>query len=408
MLTRRNLLSRVAPGAALVAGIALLASALNLSAQEKKYAWPKYFNVITPAVGTANHSLAVAWTAEFSNMTGSRARVLPAPNGYARTEWLNSGEGRLSLYQPSDYFDQLDAVEGYASRIAGPSDTRLINMNLVTAWGYMVRGDSSIKSIDDVKKGTRISYYRGSSFILAGMDALLAYRGLTRDDVELVEIGSYSANTNVVVEGRADVTFTSPISGPSYQAEAAPNGIRWLELPPREKNPAAFDKYRAIQPGYIPQKTAAGVKSAIGIRMDHAYQANHVRADEDQAFVYELAKWMDVNHDKFKAKFNHAYMMSIDNLVAYLDAGALTPLHEGTIAYLKEKKLWKPDYQKRQDTLVDLAKKRVALYKEALEAATDKGYSTVPGNKEWLALWAEVRKKSGQEKPFGLEVLALD
>ena len=117
---------------------------------------------------------------------------------------------------------------------------------------------------------------------------------------------------------------------------------------------------------------------------------------------------MDVNHDKFKKKFNHAHMMSIDNLVAYLDAGALTPLHEGTIRYLKEKKLWKPTYQARQDKIVALATKRVALYKEALETATDKGLSTVPGNKQWLALWDELRKKNGQEKPFGLEVLALD
>ena len=93
-------------------------------------------------------TLAVAWTAEFSNATGSRARVLPAPNGYARTEWLNSGEGRLSLYQPSDYFDQLDAIDGYASRIGGPSDTRIINVNLVTAWGYMVRGRLMMRTAD--------------------------------------------------------------------------------------------------------------------------------------------------------------------------------------------------------------------------------------------------------------------
>jgi uncharacterized protein len=408
MFQRGSLIPRLAAGAMIVAGAAFVAGAQSSNAQTKSgYAWPTFFNVITPAVGTANHSLAVAWTAEFSNATGSRARVLPAPNGYARTEWLNSGEGRLSLYQPSDYFDQLDAVEGYASRIAGPSDTRLLNMNLVTGWGYMVRGDSNIKTIEDIKPGIKIVYYPGSTFILAGMDALLAYRGMTRKDVQLVEVGSYGANTNVVVEGRADVTFTSPISGPSYQAEAAPNGIRWLEIPSRDKNSGAFDKYRKFQPGYVLQKTTAGVKSAIGVQMDHAYQSNHVKAEDDPEFVYQLAKWMEENHDKYKAKFNHAHMMSVASLIAFLDAGALEPLHEGTIKYLQEKKLWKQQYQERQDKLVALAKKRVALYKEALEAATEKGLSTVPGNKEWVAMWTEVRKKGGHEKPFGEEVLAL-
>ena len=51
--------------------------------------------------------------------------------------------------------------------------------------------------------------------------------------------------------------------------------------------------------------------------------------------------------------------------------------------------------------------KRVAAYKEALEAATEKGISTVPGNKDWLTLWAEIRKNNGMEEPFGLQVLAI-
>ena len=395
--------------ALLIAGLALLGGVQQSDAQEKKaWSWPKYFNVITPTVGTANHSLAVAWTPVFTATTGVRARVLPAPTGYARTEWLNAREGVLSLYQPSDYFDQLDAVEGYATRIGGPSDTRAINVNLVTAWGYMVRGDSNIKTINDIKPGTRIAFYTGSSFIVAGMDALLAYAGLTRKDVTLVEIGSYGANTNVVVEGRADVTFTSPISGPSYQAEAGPHGIRWLEIPSRDKNPAAFDRYRKIQPGYVLVKTSAGVKSALGLQMDHAYQTNHVRADEDPEFVYQLTKWMDENYDKFKDKFTHAKMMSLASLVAYLEVGILEPLHEGTIRYLKEKNLWKPQYQARQDKIVALAQARVKGYKAALEMATEKGMSTVPGNKDWVALWANYRKEHGMAKSFGEEILALN
>jgi hypothetical protein len=395
-------------GALLAAGLMLFGGAPESMAQDKKFAWPRYINIITPTVGTANHSLAVAWTPIFSAATGVRARVLPAPTGYARTEWLNSREGILSLYQPSDYFDQLDAVEGYATRIGGPSDTRVVNVNLVTAWGYMVRGDSNIKTIADIKPGTRVAFYTGSSFLVAGIDALLAYAGLTRKDVTLVEIGSYGANTNVVVEGRADVTFTSPISGPSYQAEAGPHGIRWLEIPSRDKNPAAYDRYRKIQPGYVLAKTTAGVKSALGLQMDHAYQTNHALASEDPELVYQLTKWMDENYDKFKDKFTHAKMMSLANLVAYLEIGSLEPLHEGTIRYLKEKNLWKPQYQARQDKIVALAQARVKAYKTALEMATDKGLSTVPGNKDWVALWANYRKEHGLAKSFGEEILALD
>lgn len=399
----RCLVAAALGGAMLLAGTG--PSAL---AQSGKYTWPKTFNVVTPVVGTANHSLAVAWTSKFQAATGVKVAVLPAPNGFARAAWLNTGEGRLTLVQGSDYFDQMDAVQGYATKTAGPTDTRLIHMNMVTPWGYAVQGDSKIKSINDVGKGTRIAYAKSSSFLVAGIEALLAYRNLRHSDVSLVAIGSYGANTAVLAEGRVEVAFTSPISGPSYKAEATPKGLRWLELPPRQADPAAYDRYRKFMAGYVTQKTVAGVKSAIGIRMDHAFQANHVKASEDPEFVYQLLKWLDENHASYKGDFTHAHMLSIANLVLFLDTGALQPLHEGTIRYLKEKGKWKDAYQKRQDQLVTLAKKYEKAYRDAMAAADNKGISIEPGNAKWKSFWMEFRAANGISKPFAEEVLALN
>ena len=397
LITRRGFLGTAA---ALV-----MATAPQALAQG--YQWPKHFSVVTPVVGTANHSLAVAWSSKFSKGTGARVAVLPAPNGFARATWLNSGEGRISMLQASDYFDQMDGVQGYASKAGGPADTRVVNITLVTAWGYAVRGDSRIKSIDDVKAGTRISLAKSSSFLVSGIDALLALRGLKREDVGIVEVGSYGANTAVLAEGRVDVTFTSPISGPSYQAEAGPNGLRWLALPAPDKDRAAYARYRKIMSGYVPQKTTAGVRSAVGLSMDHAFQANHVRADEDPEFVYQLLKWLDENHASYKGDFTHAHMMNVDNLVAFLEVGALQPLHEGTIRYLKEKGRWKAQYQARQDQLVALAKKREQGYRAAMQAAEKKGIAVDAGNAQWVAFWNDYRQRNGIGRSFGEEVLSL-
>ena len=387
---------------------AALVMATAPQALAQSYQWPKHFSVVTPVVGTANHSLAVAWSSKFSKATGARVAVLPAPNGFARATWLNSGEGRISMLQASDYFDQMDGVQGYASKTGGPADTRVVNITLVTAWGYAVRGDSSIKSIDDVKAGTRISLAKSSSFLVSGIDALLALRGLKREDVNIVEVGSYGANTAVLAEGRVDVTFTSPISGPSYQAEAGPNGLRWLALPAPDKDRAAYARYRKIMSGYVPQKTTAGVRSAVGLSMDHAFQANHVRADEDPEFVYQLLKWLDENHASYKGDFTHAHMMNVDNLVAFLEVGALQPMHEGTIRYLKEKGRWKAQYQARQDQLVALAKKREHGYRAAMQAAEKKGIAVDAGNAQWVAFWKDHRQRNGMGQPFGEEVLSLN
>lgn len=397
-------------GLRLVAAAALGTGVLVVAGQQalaQGYQWPKSFNVVTPIVGTANHSLAVAWSSKFQAATGCKVAVLPAPNGFARASWLNTSEGRVTMVQASDYFDQMDALQGYASKTAGPTDTRLVNMNMVTPWGYAVQGDSKIKSIDDIGPGTRIALAKSSSFLVFGIRALLAYRNLSEKDVDLVAVGSYGANTAVLAEGRVDVTFTSPISGPSFKAEATPHGLRWLELPARDKNPAAYDRYRKLMPGYVRQNTVVGVKSAIGVHMDHAFQANHVRANEDPEFVYQLIKWLDVNHDKYKNDFKYADMLSIANLDLFLENGALQPLHEGVIRYLKEKGLWKAKYQARQDALVKLAQAREKGYKAAMAEAEKKGIAVEPGNAQWTALWQDYRKAHGMSEPFGEEVLSL-
>lgn len=392
----------------ILTGIALSLGLTAGSATAQDYEWPDYFTVVTPIVGTANHSLGVAWTSEFSAQTASRARVLPAPNGYARAQWLATGDGDIAMLQASDYFDQMEANEGFATAEGGPADTRVAVMNMITPWGYMVRGDSDIESFADIGPGTRIAFSPSSSFLVSGVDALLAYRGLSRDDVELVEVGNYGANTKIVTEGRADVAFTSPLSGTSYEAEANPNGLRWLSLPAREDDPEAFARYRAIQPGYVPAEVSSGVPSAIGLNMDHAFQANHVRAEADTDFVYNLAKWLDEHYEDFKDDFTHAPMMSMASLKTFLDAGALQPLHEGSIKYLKEQGVWTDAYQARQDKLVDMAETRVALWKETMAEAQDKSITISPDSAEFADLWKAKRDGSGVTSSFGEMVLGIE
>ncbi len=387
--------------------IAAAAASVAPSGFAQKPNWPRNFAVVTPIVGTANHSLAVAWSSKFQAATGVRVAVLPAPNGFARANWLNTGEGRISMLQASDYFDQMDAVQGYGSVDSGPSDTRVAFMNMVTPWGFVTRGDTAIKSFDDVKPGTRIALAKSSSFLVVAVQALLAYRGLKESDVNIVEVGSYGANTAVLAEGRVDLAFTSPISGPSYQAEANPAGLRWLPLPARDKDPAAYDRYRRLMSGYVPQTTVSGVKSSLNIPMDHAFQCSHVRADEDPDFVYHLIKWLDENHDSYKKDFTHAHLMTVDNLVVFLDSGALQPLHEGTIRYLKEKNRWKPAYQARQDKLVELAKKRVVDFQAAVAEAKKAGLKVAAGDEAWVKFWADYRAKHKLNVPFGEAVLGL-
>jgi TRAP transporter TAXI family solute receptor len=304
--------------------------------------------------------------------------------------------------QASDYIERLDGIEGYASRTAGPDDTRVAWISLVTPWGLMVRGDSSIQTVYDINPKTRVTWYPGSSFIMTGIRAALDIVGLTPEDVQLVEVGSYAANSQVISEGRADITYTSPLSDLNYEVAANPYGVRWLSIPTKEEDPEAYQKYKKRQTGYVLAPAKSGVPSAHGVMMDQAYQLWHVRGDEDPEFVYQLVKWLDENHNLYKDKFAHAHLMTIENLVEYLDSGAMEPLHDGTIRYLQEKGLWTEKHARVQEFNLKLSKEFIDAYRAAMDAADEQGIMVIPGNEAWVKLWEETKQKRGLTQSYGL------
>jgi|SaaInl7_200m_RNA_FD_contig_61_739880_length_1589_multi_7_in_0_out_0_2 uncharacterized protein len=371
------------------------------SAAENMFKWPDFIKIATPRVGTGNHSVASAWSAEFSAATKVKARVMPAPNGYARSEWLTTDQVRISLFQASDYIEQLDGIAGYASKTAGPADSRSIYISLVTPWGFMVRGDSKIKSYKDIGPGTKVVWYAGSSFLMTGIRALLAMNGLTTKDVKLIEVGSYGANSKVVAEGRGDVTFTSPLSDLNYEVAANPKGVRWLEIPSEKEDPKAHRAYKALQAGYSIVPVKSGHKSAHGIRMAQAYQNYHVRGDEDPELVYQLVKWLDENHASYKSKYTHAKLMSLDSFVEFMENDPVEPVHPGMIRYLTEKGLWKDSYARRNEFNLKLANKYIAAYEAAVKAAVKKGLKIDPKNEKWVKFWQQAKKDNGIAESFG-------
>jgi hypothetical protein len=365
------------------------------------YKWPDFIKIGTPRVGTANHSIASAWSAEFSADTGVKARVMPVPNSYGRAEWLQTNQIDVVLFQASEYIEHIDAIEGYASEKAGPAKSRVIYLSLITPWGFMVRGDSDIKTYKDISPDTKVVWYPGSSFIMTGIRALLAMKGLTPEDVKLVEVGSYGANSKVIPEGRADVTFTSPLSDLNYEVAANPKGIRWLEIPSAKEDAKANQAYRALQAGYSIVPVKSGHQSAHGIRMAQAYQTYHVRADEDPEFVYQLVKWLDENHAKYEGKYTHAKLMSMDSVVEFLENDPVEPLHPGLIRYLKEKGLWKDKYAKQNDFNTKLSDQYVEDFRAAVAAAKKQGLKPVPENEEWVSFLVKYKKDNGFAESYG-------
>ena len=360
------------------------------------YEWPDRLHFVSSS-GSGLAS-AVAWTAVLEKETGMSVRVTPESNVILRFRWMTQGEFFGAAYSASSADSQLRASEGHASRDSGPFQMRAFWVRSKVDSGFFVRGDSDIVTVNDIKPGARLAvsgYDPLSTDIFGG---LLAWAGLTFDDVELVVAGNYNAKIKSVQDGRADIAFAFPTSSSVLQAASAPNGIRYIELP-YETDPEGALRYLGAKPITQFGTMTTGVEEAHGIDSQSGVVLYMTRADADEELVYQLAKWMDENYDLYKDNHVWAGFMTIDYLMAGLET-QYVPAHDGLIRYLKEVGRWTPAHDKRQAENIALMTKWVDAYEAAIEKADTnmvdgklKAISVDPENEDWVTLWQDYQKE---------------
>jgi hypothetical protein len=84
--------------------------------------------------------------------------------------------------------------------------------------------------------------------------------------------------------------------------------------------------------------------------------------------------------------------MTVDNILLLAETN-FSPLHDGTVRYLKELGMWTAEHQARQDFNVDRLTKYVEAYQAAMNYADEHEIDVTPLNEEWLELWYSYRDK---------------
>jgi TRAP transporter TAXI family solute receptor len=113
-------------------------------------------------------------------------------------------------------------------------------------WGILVRADSDIRSIADLK-GKRLPFGHNAGplfhFIYVG---ILANGGLTYDDVERVPVVLFREAWNEFKQGKVDTAVTLVGSGINNEMNATiPSGVRYI---PFDDSPAARERMLAQTP----------------------------------------------------------------------------------------------------------------------------------------------------------------
>ena len=236
--------------------------------------------------------------------------------------------------------DALEGLSSYATRDMGPAALRMHWINGITGNGFMVRGDSKIKTIYDIKQGTKISFHTTVPIFAERIYALLAWLKLDKKDVNFIPVSNWRANVWSVIDGAADVCITSTISPTAYEAASNPHGTRWLALPV-DKDPEGVKRLLKVAPASIFYANKYGPECTLGITMFRDENLVCCLENTDEELIYQLTKWKAENFNLYKDKHPLMYQVGVENMRTSMDS-VFAPLHKGVIRYFKEIGKWTP------------------------------------------------------------------
>ncbi len=354
-----------------------------LRAQDKPAGLPDTMIWSTYDVGSTGYVEATAIADAMIKNYGTRVRLLPSGSGVGRIIPLKMGQASTA-WLANELFFATRGIFDFATPDWGPQNLRTI-CGRPASFGIVVTQESGIEKIEDLR-GKRFAYAAANPSVSVKVDTMLASKGLTRDDVEVIEFPSYGDTLRSLTQGQADAAGSALTSSALTELEASPRGIRWLSFDPNDAE--AWDNMNKIAPIFSPFRETIGVgvtgKDPVDV-VAYKYPMVTVMHDADPDMTYGFLKALDESYPGYKdaAPIMERWGIKMSGTTP-MDA----PLHEGAIRYLQEIGQWSDQQQAWNDRSVAEIEALTAAWPDFLSA--NKGL----GEAEFAAAWDEARAKA--------------
>jgi TRAP transporter TAXI family solute receptor len=226
-------------------------------------------------------------------------------------------------------------------------NTRLIMRGSPLSVSLVVRKDSPIKSIHDIKGKRVTGEYPANIAIWYHVYTELANAGLTWDDVKVVPVPAVNDGVDALVQGRADVSNHAIGVAKIKEADAAV-GVRFLSL---DCSAQGDTRVRKAVPGYYLITLKAG--SSTGIVGDTCvlaydiYMVGH-KGLSDEVVMHSLKAIWD-NIDKLPPLTPQFNDWTGERAAS---ADVTIPYHPAAVQFYKEKNLWNAKMDEAQKRLL--------------------------------------------------------
>ncbi len=332
-------------------------------------------------VGSGGYNQAVAIGNALKQKYNVSLRVLPGKNDVSRNLPIREGQVQFSANGVGGAYLAMEGVFEFGAPSWGPQPIRGLMLNTSDqVLTVIAAGDAGVRTIADLK-GKRVAWVIGSPALNQNITAMLAFAGLTWDDVKKVEFGGFGAAMDGIINNQVDAAFTSSISGKAYQIAKSPRGLVYPVISHKDK--AGWARMNAVAPFFFPFMGTEGAelsKDKPAESATYPYPILMTYAVQDADLVYNMTKAMVETYDMYKdaAPGNAGWSVERQNFAWVI------PFHDGAIRFWKEKGKWGAAEQAHNDKLLQRQKVLATAWAEVKKGAH-------ANDEAFVAAWQKAR-----------------
>ena len=380
-------------GSLRIAGLVLASTMLatNVMAQQNTVDLPRTLGWSAYDVGSGGYNQAIAIGNALKQKYGVNLRVIPGKNDASRSLPLRQGQVQFAATGIAGTYMAQEGMDEFGKAMWGPQPVRAVLLNnsnqILTV---VAAADSGITTPADLK-GKRVAWVIAAPSVNAAVTGILAFGGLTWNDVEKIEFGGFGASMDGVVANRVDAAFTSSISGKAYEVAKSPRGMVYLEMPKTDVE--GWKRLQAAAPYMIPAVGTEGADLSPEKPSESAsypYPVLMTNASTDASLVKKMLIAMDETFNEYKdaAPGNVGWALDRQNL------SWVIPYHEGAIAFFRSKGMWTDADQKNNDMLI---KRQEVLAKAWKKIKSRKYANEQEFETDWIKMRADALSEAGMD-----------
>jgi len=348
MLVRRGLPCLALSVGLLVTGVAgRLVIAIAADAQ-----LPREVTLATNPPGTSYYAVASGLAKVVSGAARFQMVVQPYTGTSTMLPLLNTGEVDFGLVNAVDMglsYRGPDFKIGGRNPFPHASNLRLVMRGSPLVVGLLVRKDSPIRSVHDVRGKRMTGEYPAHLAVWYNMFGHLSSAGLAWQDVRVVPVPAVNDGVDALVQGRADVTEHALGSAKVKEADSAV-GVRHVSI---DCSPEGERRLRAAVPGYYPRWVKAG--SATAIAEDTCFIAydSYLAAGKNlpDPVVEAALKALWDNESQLGPIHPMLREWTRDRAVG---PDVTIPYHPAAVRFYKDRGVWRPELDQLQQKLLSL------------------------------------------------------